>query len=149
MKKKLGFSIVEALMVLLLVAITAVISTPVLLKKTDKKEIIQHGSWECKLSGAGHVETIRNPNGTIKSGPTAKGNSCEFRPPSNANNFQVDICGGNPLTNCRDDNGTHVFMQYKSLPRIKDIKIGPATVAFGSYAYAFKLDDMARILIVY
>lgn len=137
-------------MTLMLVAICAVASTPVLLKHFEKKEFITHGIWECRSSGGSHTVTKREKDGTLISGPTPVGASCTFTPPTGARDFHVDLCGGNPDTNCNYEDGTHVYMFYPTLNEIKNITVGSGgKVSFGDYAFAFYKDAAARVLIVY
>lgn len=148
-QQKSGFSLAEALIALLLIAALALFTAPMFIKKTEKKTKIDHGVWECKLSGINHVETTWKTDGTLLQGPTNVGNSCTFKTPRDTKAVNVDICGGNPLTACRNDNGTHVFMTFDNLKEVKNVVIGEETVNFGKYLYAYKIDANARILVVY
>lgn len=144
-----GFSLAETLMTLLLIAAIVVMTTPSLIYKFKKKEIVQHGIWECKLEGAAHSVIKRQKDGTLIEGPTNTGNSCTFTPPLGARNFHVDICGGNPYTDCSGEDGTHTYMFYDTLPEVKNITIGTETVNFGDYCYAYSKGTTGRILIIY
>lgn len=144
-----SFSLSEALMTLLLIAAVVVMTTPPLIHKQKKKEIIQHGIWECRLEGAAHIVTKRLRDGTLKDPPQNSGNSCTFSPPKGAKDFHVDICGGAPLTACSDEDGTHTYMFYPTLPKVKNITIGTDSVKFGDYCYAFTKGAGGRVLIIY
>lgn len=150
MKKINGFSLAEALFVLLLIAIIAVLSAPLILRKTEKKIENAHGRWECTLIDDIHVQTLRDKNEKIKSGPEKVGDSCTFQPPSSAKDFQVDICGGEPLKNCKQEDGSRTVMFYSSLPRqVREVKFTNTTVEFGKFAFAFRSSGTGRVRVTY
>lgn len=147
--KRVALSLPEALVTLLLVAITAVASVPVFLKKFEKKDQVSHGIWECRLTPSGHTETKRRRDGTIQSGPTSVGSACTFKPPAGATDFNVDICGSGAHSYCNFEDGTHVMIVYPTLN--KDIKVTllGEKVLFGELAFAYGASAGARVIVVY
>lgn len=149
MKKTFALSLPEALVTLMLVAVVAVASVPLILKKYNKDDKINHGIWECRLDASGHTVTKRRRNGTIISGPTQVGNFCKFIPPANATDFQIDICGTGRDYECNFNDGTHVLQVYPTLNKSVKVQITGTKIYFGDYAFAYTKDAGARVIIVY
>lgn len=145
---KYGFSLPEALMTLLIVSICAVVSTPVILKKYEKKQLIVHGIWECDMTTTPYTQTKRTKEGVVEE--TSKVSSCTFIPPTGAVDFNVDICGQyRPGTSCNFDDASHVFMYYPSMRRVNGIGISGKTVNFGDLIYAIYRGPGAKITVLY
>lgn len=91
-KKLRAFSLAETLVTLLIVAILAFISVPMITKKKSNANIANvHGKWVCVLEGNQHVaKTTVNGATTTVSNATA----CTFRPPVNSKDFVVKVIGG-------------------------------------------------------
>ena len=80
--KKNGFSLVEALIVMLVLSIFLAASSKVITQKKEEPPIVnQHGQFECWASGSTHYSKY-----TVDSVPSEviKGNSCKFKPTINA-----------------------------------------------------------------
>lgn len=91
-----AFSLAEALITLLIVALISLASVPVITKK--KRINSGHGKWMCTLNGSGqHIfwtngsqGTPNNPNSWAATGT----NYCKFTPPGSARNFAITAVGG-------------------------------------------------------
>lgn len=99
---KLGFSLAEALITLLIVCLIVIASVPVLTKKRRTMTSQSHGSFACywvhegdnsKLVGKYFINGVVS-DGTITSDTDENKNGCVFNPPSNAKNFVVTVVGG-------------------------------------------------------
>lgn len=89
--KKIGFSLAEALMALLIVALIASAMIPVLTRK--HRDAGKHGRWECTLNSNGN-HVVRTVLSGKDSGFKEVGESCTFTPPANVENFAVKVIGG-------------------------------------------------------
>lgn len=148
-KRKKAFSLPEALMVLLIIGMVAALTTPLLVKKYEKKEYETHGSWECIMFGGNYSVIKRDKKGTIVS-QTSSSSMCTFDPPLGARDYIVDICGNHAeLENCNYPDGSHVLKYYPTLKRMSGIGIKNNRVYFGNFAFAFYEGGMGRVLIVY
>lgn len=146
--KRKGFSLAEALITLLLVAICAVLSVPVFKKKEQKLQYETHGSYECYMTEDSYIEYKRSAKGTITS--TKEVSSCKFVPPKSAAEFHVDICARNAeLYNCNHDDGSHTYMFFPSLKTVGGIKKDNEKVYFGDIFFALYKGGDSRILVVY
>ena len=96
LKKYTGFSLAETLITLLIVAIVAIASVPVITKK-KATPAEPSGTWMCTLNSQGqHVvwETgDKNMNDADQWKTTGK-NYCEFSVPKGARNFAITAIGG-------------------------------------------------------
>ncbi len=106
---KYGFSIAEALVTMLIIALIILMTMPVITKRTPKGSGIT-GRWECKLNPeTGQYESITTiidrktgqPVADDPSNPKQEygrvaedGKSCIFTPPKSARNFTVNVIGG-------------------------------------------------------
>ncbi len=149
MKIKLNsFSLAEALIVILIIGICACLSVPYFKKKIDKHEYQVHGSYECYMSNGKYIETYRTKKGKILT--KEEKNSCEFKPPHGSSEFHVDICAQNAeLMNCNYNDGSHTFMYYPRLGKVKDIKRDSEFVYFGSHLFAVNRGGDSRVLVLY
>ncbi len=161
-KTKTAFSLPEALIVLLIIAMCALLATPLLIKRYEKQEYETHGSWECVMYGSNAVVFERDKKGNIKSQKSISG-PCTFTPPAGARDYLVDICGYHAeLENCNHEMGVHVLKYYPYLPKMEGIEIRGETinmgngisiptsrVYFGDWAFAVYKQGAARVLIVY
>lgn len=87
--KNSAFSIAEALMTMLIVALIMIMTMPIITHKFQKGTGIS-GSWKCTynpVSGNYIVESEGAPSGTSPDG-------CTFTPPAGARNFTVNAIGG-------------------------------------------------------
>lgn len=107
--KKEGFSIAEALVTMLIVALIILMATPVITKRSPKGSGLT-GRWECKLNPeTGEYQSITTiidrttgkeaepdpANPKQEYGRVAEdGKSCIFTPPKSARNFTVNVIGG-------------------------------------------------------
>lgn len=93
MDRKYGFSLAEALIMLLIVSLLAIASIPVLTKK--KRDIAYRGKYECYVNDQLALpiyfsKTTIDDVSTIKAEP----NYCSFIPPLKAKNFKITLVGG-------------------------------------------------------
>lgn len=161
-KKSKAFSLPEALLVLLIIGICALLVPPLLFRKYEKEEYITHGSWECIMYGGNSVIVERDKKGTVKKQTSVSGD-CTFNPPVGAKDYIVDICGYHAeLENCNHELGVHVLKYYPYIPKMPGIGIRTSSVDvgngisvqndrvyFGNWAFAVYKGGAARVLIVY
>lgn len=144
-----GFSLTEALITLLIIAMCAVLTPKLFVKKYEKREYETHGTWECQMNGGMYTETLRDKTGAIRSQKNV-GGSCTFKPPMGSHDFSVDICGRHAeLENCNYYDGSHVLKYYPTLKVMNNINIRNGRVYFSNYAFALYKEGLARVLIVY
>lgn len=96
--QKLGFSLAEAMITLLIVCIIAIASAPVITKRHKIRTNIPHGAYACYWNGDTLVAKYIM-NGTISDGKVVYDNEegrygCEFNPPPNSKSFVATIVGG-------------------------------------------------------
>lgn len=94
--KKQAFSLAETVITLLIIALVALGTVPVLTKKSSSKST-GHGKWMCTLNSAGnHVkwETGDKGDPNNPSTWTSQGSKCTFEVPHQANSFNVVVVGG-------------------------------------------------------
>lgn len=90
-----AFSLAEALITLLIVALISLATIPVITKKARKEE--NHGKWICTLNSAGqHIQWNTGASGDANNPTTwaVSGNSCTFQVPSGARNFAITAVAG-------------------------------------------------------
>ena len=90
-----AFSLAEALITLLIVALISLATIPVITKKARKEE--NHGKWICTLNSAGqHIQWNTGASGNANNPTTwaVSGNSCTFQVPSGARNFAITAVAG-------------------------------------------------------
>ena len=90
--KKLGFTLAEALMALLVISLITIASIPVITKKKRLVETTPHGKWMCTRNASGqHIVygSEANPSGWVVSG-----DKCQFLVPRGARGFVVSAIGG-------------------------------------------------------
>lgn len=157
MKQYNAFTLPEALLVLVIIGVTALLATPFLHVKIESKSRAfyeSHGSWECQMyPEGGYIQTTRTFDGKIKKQENA-GSSCSFKQPPGAFSYNVDICGNHSeLENCNYYDASHVLIHYPTLRDMNNIRIesdaGKKKVKFGELAYAIYRGGVARVLIVY
>lgn len=100
---KSGFSIAEALVTMLIVALIIMITLPIITKRGVKGSGTS-GGWECRfnpVTGKHESITIKTPQNVDPSAPPESygkvsddGSSCIFTPPKSARNFTVNVIGG-------------------------------------------------------
>lgn len=94
LRKKIGgifaFSLAEALITLLIVAIITVASIPVITRKHREKSA-PHGAWMCTLNANGRAMYYSKDTPAWKE---TGGTSCTFTPPPGTRNFEFTIIGG-------------------------------------------------------
>lgn len=86
-----GFTIPEALIMLLIATLVTVVAVPAITKKHKTAEV--HGKWTCTIDKLGRHYVMTEYNG-IESDFKATGNSCIFTPPANAKTFNVKAVAG-------------------------------------------------------
>lgn len=92
-KKLCGFSLSEMLITLLVIALVAAGSVPVLTKKKNPIKSLTHGSWTCYRAANSTLHTaVFVDKGVTKTTNTY--GSCTFDPPAEAKNFSVKLVGG-------------------------------------------------------
>ena len=94
--KKQAFSLAETVITLLIIALVALGTVPVLTKKSSSKST-GHGKWMCTLDSSGrHVKWETGDSGDPQdpSTWTSQGSRCTFNVPKGANSFNVVVVGG-------------------------------------------------------
>lgn len=86
-----GFTIPEAMIMLLIATLVTVVAVPAITKKHKTAEV--HGKWTCTVDNNGNHYVMTEYNG-IESDFKATGNSCIFTPPANAKTFNVKAVAG-------------------------------------------------------
>lgn len=89
-KKQYAFSLAEALITLLIVALISLASVPVI---TKKKRVLSnaHGMWMCTLNQNGYAMYYLKSDGAWH---VTNRTYCTFLPPKEARNFELTIIGG-------------------------------------------------------
>lgn len=119
-----AFSLAEALITLLIVALISLATIPVITKKARKEE--NHGKWICTLNSAGqHIQWNTGASGNANNPTTwaVSGNSCTFQVPSGARNFAITAVAGG---------GGGAGAQYQNKSWTSDF----AVTYYGSYRMA-------------
>lgn len=144
-----GFSLAEALILLVIIAICGLLVPKVMVKKHARAEYENHGTWECEMYGGSYTQTLRDKDGKIKDQKTPTG-GCTFVAPVGAKDFNMDICGNHAeLGICNYYDGSHVLKYYPTLKKVPNIQIRGDRVYFGDYAFAFHRGGLARVLLVF
>ena len=95
--KHRAFSLAETVITLLIIALVALGTIPVLTKKSRGDQTGGHGKWMCTLDSSGrHVkwETGDNGDPNNPSTWTSQGSQCTFEVPHQVNSFNVVVIGG-------------------------------------------------------
>ena len=118
--KKLGFSLAEALMSMLIISVFFVAATKIVTQKPPKEtEMSPHGFFECYYRGRLYTHALRGDSEV----PEAPAANCNFQPPAGLSFINVHYVTGNtylnsqePLFEQRIEIGSPGEMQSKFYP---------------------------------
>ena len=95
--KKRGFSLIEALMSMLVISVFFLAATKIITQKPPKEvEIIPHGYFECYYKGGALYTHTKKGASEV---PEARSANCNFQPPTGLNFINVHYISGNTYFN--------------------------------------------------